>query len=270
MADLDDEFEALLQRKAGKTPPPNNPVARAVIADARKMVAPQRRLTNNARCPVPQGDEFQKALDDNVQANQALINKVNRELAVKARVDEIVRSVRSGVPAPHVRNPRTPADWPKKWAPGELKMGESVWYKGERWWICNIGLDWMHTSYVQIIDSPYHPGHMIVPKGASIESVHADLLDRAPVNGSVYHKQDTKEAIEKKAMMKEKGINDIGDEVAELLRGKSLEEAYAVAAKFMDEEEEFLQGKFGHLNNGQQRMQLGNRMRNWRKKNGGS
>lgn len=55
---------------------------------------------------------------------------------------------------------------------------------------------------------------------------------------------------------------DIGDKTADRLRGKTLEEAYVVAAKALGESVKDLASRYGHLNPGQQRMCLGNRMRN--------
>lgn len=55
---------------------------------------------------------------------------------------------------------------------------------------------------------------------------------------------------------------DTGDKTADRLRGKTLEEAYAIAAKILAESTKGLVERYGHLNPGQQRMCLGNRMRN--------
>lgn len=52
-----------------------------------------------------------------------------------------------------------------------------------------------------------------------------------------------------------------GDAVAEKLAGKSLDDAYAVAAKTLKVEEKELRKQYAHLNVGMQRMSLGNRMR---------
>lgn len=54
---------------------------------------------------------------------------------------------------------------------------------------------------------------------------------------------------------------DIGDKVADRLRGKTLDEAYDAAAKVLGESTKALRAKYEHLNPGQQRMCLGNRMR---------
>lgn len=52
-----------------------------------------------------------------------------------------------------------------------------------------------------------------------------------------------------------------GDAVAEKLAGKTLDEAYAVAAKTLKVDEKELRKAYSHLNVGMQRMSLGNRMR---------
>lgn len=52
-----------------------------------------------------------------------------------------------------------------------------------------------------------------------------------------------------------------GDAVAERLKGKSLDEAYGIAAKTLKVDEKELRKAYGHLNVGMQRMSLGNRMR---------
>lgn len=52
-----------------------------------------------------------------------------------------------------------------------------------------------------------------------------------------------------------------GDETAQKLLGKTLDECYAIAAKISEETEEALRAKYGHLNPGMQRMNLGNKIR---------
>lgn len=56
-------------------------------------------------------------------------------------------------------------------------------------------------------------------------------------------------------------IVDSGDEVAVALRGKDLDQVYAVVAKRIGETEKDLRAKYGKLNFGMQRMNLGNRLR---------
>lgn len=62
---------------------------------------------------------------------------------------------------------------------------------------------------------------------------------------------------------------DVGDEVAKMLReAASLDDTYAIGAKYLHEKEPALRAKYEHLNPGQQRMVIGNRMRaKWKKEN---
>jgi hypothetical protein len=62
--------------------------------------------------------------------------------------------------------------------------------------------------------------------------------------------------------MRQTGQRDNGDEVAAMLREcKNLDEVYAAAAKYMKMKEPVLRDKYKHLDNGRQRMCLGNIMR---------
>lgn len=54
---------------------------------------------------------------------------------------------------------------------------------------------------------------------------------------------------------------DCGDTMARLLRGKTLDEVYALAAEKLGVPEQELRARYAHLNNGMQRMNLSNRMR---------
>lgn len=54
---------------------------------------------------------------------------------------------------------------------------------------------------------------------------------------------------------------DNGDHVAKMLRGKTLDDAYAIVAKATKEAESGLKKRFKHLNLGMQRMNLGNVLR---------
>lgn len=168
-------------------------------------------------------------------------------------------------PGPFVPNPRTTADWPKKWAPGGLKEGESVWYRGERWWVCNVPGSWEFTSYVVIVSEAWRPGGH-VSKTAEVLSVHADLLEHAPMKGPAWTAQPTKHAVETQAKKKELGITHVGDDIGAMLQGKSLDEVYEIASKYLGVPEKELRAKYSHMNPGQQRMNCGNRMRGWSKR----
>lgn len=54
---------------------------------------------------------------------------------------------------------------------------------------------------------------------------------------------------------------DNGDELAKQLRGADLDEVYSKASKILGETQTALKAKYGHLNPGMQRMNLGNRIR---------
>jgi hypothetical protein len=54
---------------------------------------------------------------------------------------------------------------------------------------------------------------------------------------------------------------DIGDKVADRLRGKSIEDVAAIVGKAIDVEPKDLLKQYGHLNPGMIRMNLGNRLR---------
>jgi len=54
---------------------------------------------------------------------------------------------------------------------------------------------------------------------------------------------------------------DSGDDVAQMLGGKTIDEVYTLVAKKIKEEEVDLRKRFKHLNPGMQRMNLGNMLR---------
>lgn len=58
---------------------------------------------------------------------------------------------------------------------------------------------------------------------------------------------------------------DCGDTVANRLRGKSLDEIYSETSKHLGVPATELKRKYGHLNEGMQRMNLGNRLRGTKK-----
>lgn len=105
-------------------------------------------------------------------------------------------------------------------------------------------------------------------KEAILVNVHADLVELAPVRGPAFAPQPTKHAVETKQRMKEQGVTDIGDDIATMLRGKDLEQTYTIAAKYLGATVAELKAKYSKLNPGQQRMNLGNRMRGLAKKRG--
>lgn len=167
----------------------------------------------------------------------------------------------------------------KHWPPldklphGSLKRGDSVWYRGERMFVEFVNDHWSKGVYARICDQPVRPPPFPLPsdepnKTLTTFCVHVGCLSMAPpVRGAaLYTGGDSLAVVERKERAKQ-GITDIGDEVALLLRkAKDLDDVYRIGAKYLREDEEYLRKRFGHLNNGQQRMQIGNRMRNKMKK----
>lgn len=173
-------------------------------------------------------------------------------------------------PIPHEATPIPENQYPRKHAPGALKSGDSVWYRGERWWVESAPPSWDKGCHVRISNRPIHPGaDRTPPNDRETFCVHADVLDLAPTVGNIYSRQPTMSAVETKERMKAEGVRDIGDEVALLLRpAETLDDVYRIAAKYLGVPEDELRAKYKHLNNGQQRMNLGNRMRGHMKKGG--
>ncbi len=173
---------------------------------------------------------------------------------------------------PHIQpvrfepDPIRPKHVPKKHGPGSLKRGDSVWYRDARYWVESAPPDWTRTCTVRISNERVHPDpDRHPPKERESFCVHADLLSLAPAPKNVYAGCTTF-AEEQRKERARSGQRDIGDEVAVLLRGKELDECYTAAARFLREPEDGLRQKYQHLNPGQQRMNLGNKMRHFLKK----
>lgn len=173
---------------------------------------------------------------------------------------------------PHIQpvrfepDPIRPEHVPKKHEPGSLKRGDSVWYHDARYWVESAPPDWTRTCTVRISNERVHPDpDRHPPKERESFCVHADLLSLAPASKNVYAGCTTF-AQEQRKERARSGQRDIGDEVAELLRGKSLEECFTAAARFLKVPEDELHKKYDHLNPGQRRMNLGNKMRFFLKK----
>lgn len=168
---------------------------------------------------------------------------------------------------------------PKKWQPGDLKRGDAVWYRSDRFFI-----EWAPSkpnftdgTHARICSKPVRAAPFPLPSDNPTKDlltfcVHLDTLSKAPPVSAVaiatggLTGMDSLKAVERKERLKQ-GIKDVGDPVALALRdAKALDDVYRIGAKALGEKVEFLKQKFGHLNNGQQRMQVGNRMRNAAKK----
>lgn len=171
-------------------------------------------------------------------------------------------------PPPFIPTPIPENMKSKKFQPSDLPVGSAVFYRGERYYIESCPSSWDETAHVRISDKRIRPEPgMVPPSDRTMFGVHPDLLEIAPEGSSKYGKQPTQKAVIAKKERDAKGIKDAGDVVAELLRGMDLDGVYAIAADFLNEAEDELRAKAGHLNNGQQRMWCGNRMRNFMKKN---
>jgi hypothetical protein len=73
-------------------------------------------------------------------------------------------------------------------------------------------------------------------------------------------KPDTSEYVESRAASGAKTKNN-GDVVATGIAGATLDEIYELTAEALDTTDKELREKYGHLNQGMQRMNLGNRLR---------
>lgn len=166
-----------------------------------------------------------------------------------------------------------PKHWPKKHAPGTLARGTSVWYRGERFWVEFAPSTWSHGCYARITQHRVHPDKNIL-SGTDLGDkcthasfcVHADLLALAPTVGSFYANQPTVAGVAARERAK-RGEKDVGDPVAVMLReAKSLDDVYRIGGAYLEVQVADLKKKYEHLNPGQQRMNIGNRMRGkWKK-----
>lgn len=165
----------------------------------------------------------------------------------------------------------SPGLMPKRWKPGDLKRTDSVWYRGERFFVewC-AETSWQQGTHARISSRPVQPEPHLRPSDNPTKDlltfcVHVDALDKAPPISAVAMATggvgDSIKVVERKERAKQ-GITDIGDPVAVALRAaKNLDDVYEIGAKALGETVQYLKTRFGHLNNGQQRMQVGNRMR---------
>lgn len=88
---------------------------------------------------------------------------------------------------------------------------------------------------------------------------HPELTETTP-NRSIVGKS-YKEVYQKTRCASKRQSQDCGDELAQLMRGLTLEKVYEKTAKIMGLAPAELQIAYSHLNNGQIRMVLGNRIR---------
>ena len=173
----------------------------------------------------------------------------------------IVTGTKSSIPA-HVPQPIDPKLYPQKWKVGELAAGMSVFYRGERYWVEMVPPTWQQSCCIMICNERSRPGDPM-PRGKNTERFwcHADCLTAAPVTRNIYGRQPTQAAVERKERAKA-GVRDVGDGIATMLRGAApMEDCYKAGARYLGVNVLELKSKYGHLNPGQQRMNVGNRMR---------
>lgn len=181
-------------------------------------------------------------------------------------------------PPPFERLPPDPTHFPRKWAATDghpagspvLKRGTIVFYHGLRYWVERVPASWKDDTAVWISDDKIHPDatRLTHDKRESF-CVHADLLTEAPQPTRLTSALPTVASAARKERA-DKGIRDVDDEVAQLLRAcADLEAVYKAAAKYLGTTVKDLKAKYGHLNPGQQRMNCGNKMRfKWKQDNG--
>lgn len=143
-----------------------------------------------------------------------------------------------------------------------------VFYGGERFFIEAAPKNWDHSAWVRITDKPLRPDPAEWPDTRQSFSVPADALRTAPPVANVLTAQrlPTVASVERKEKAKS-GQRDVGDEIAAMLRpAQTLEDVYKIASDYLGVPVIELKDRYSKLNPGQQRMNLGNKMRfKWRK-----
>jgi len=165
-------------------------------------------------------------------------------------------------------DPIRPDLFPRLHEPGSLKVGDSVWYNDQRYYLERVPPAWEQGTFVRIADCVIRPDQP-APLDRTSFNVPADLVSLAPVSRNKYGRQPTKKAVDRREKMRVEGVRDNGDEVAVLLRAcTTLDDVFTLAASKLGETEDELRAKYEHLDNGRKRMTLGNRLRGYFKKGG--
>lgn len=138
--------------------------------------------------------------------------------------------------------------------------GDVVTYRGEIWYVDGF----MGNNFVRLRDRPRRPDetNAHVPK-AVIQSVPVAAATKLPeerLGKTRYHKIKSEADVER-AERTRAGRHDVGDEVAEALRGKTIEQVYEYAAPLLKATAAELDAKYAHLDTGRKRMTIGNRLR---------
>lgn len=164
---------------------------------------------------------------------------------------------------------------PKIHPPGSLKFMDVVFYRpspsadAQRMFIEAAPLDWTKTAWVRITDKPLREDRDTWPSERESFCVFADMVTLAPPVKNVFHSKLPTIASVARAERAKTGERDVGDPIAVALRAcKDLDAVYQAASVYLAAPLPELKAKYGALNPGQQRMNLGNRMRNKFRKTG--
>lgn len=185
---------------------------------------------------------------------------------------ETVRGAPRSIDPPHPPPPAPRIDLsPRIWRDPPPKRGDLVFYRGERFWVERVDIndvDDGKPTWIRISDHkvPTDPTRALHDKRLSFYT-HLDSLTPIPADYAKHATRLPTVASVARAERAKTGARDVGDEIANLLRKcMDLEAVYSAAAKYLTEDIAALRDRYGHLNHGQQRMNLGNRMRaKWRK-----
>jgi len=110
-----------------------------------------------------------------------------------------------------------------------------------------------------------HPDNLegALPEGSDVEPDEEAEEEEAEEPRSIIKKEYKQACVQTKIQRdgKTRTTQDCGDEIATMLRGKDLDDVYEYAAQVLGVALADLYAKYEHLNPGQQRMTLGNRIR---------
>lgn len=194
--------------------------------------------------------------------------------AVEALADERIPA-KSGTVVQDSGPKYTPLT-PKVWTGSPPVPGDIVFYHNERYWVePPIAVSLLESPWIRIGDHRVprerHPnGEWGLAKNRLSFKVHVDELTLSPVQQhSAASPLPTVASVARQARARA-GLRDVGDEIATLLRScNTLQQTYSCAAEYLGVPVDDLQRKYGHLNPGQQRMNLGNKMRfKWKREHG--
>lgn len=268
MTDLDDEFERLLQSRKGKSH--DKGALPAQPAKQRGVGVPDKVSGGSGtgkRAAVPAGPKAQPAAKDRPARDGDPDGSPATEGPKRASRGSTEKEW--GNRTAFIPTDIPESRFPKRFAPGELIRGDSVWYSNERYYVEYFPTVWAKGTFARICSKQVRADltieefeHLKVKIEALSFCVPVDSLEKAPTIDKPYAKQPTKTAVERREERKKTGATDIGDEVAVMLREcGTLDQVYECASLYVGISIVELQARYGHLNPGQQRMNLGNKMR---------